>query len=139
MWRRCSPASTAAKSMLGRTPPDQGTPYRVESGSFHALTSTVRVPRSSITRTVVPLASGSGDHAMNDSVPPRILTSTSPGPAVPRVATVMTPTQPMAEVFATTPSHSLPCAGAETSTLAPQTERREDGTWRAGGRNLGAG
>jgi hypothetical protein len=51
----------------------------------------------------VPLGSGSGDQAMNASDPPLILTRTSPGPAWPRVATVMTPMQPMAETFATTP------------------------------------
>src|SRR5580658_9687780 len=71
------------------------------SGSVQALTSTVLEPRSSITSTVVPLASGSGDQAMNASVPPRILTRTSPGPAAPRVATVITPTQPMAGTSAT--------------------------------------
>src|SRR5262249_20454236 len=71
------------------------------SGSVHSLTSTVLEPRSSMTRTVVPLGNGSTDQAMNASEPPRILTWTSPGPASPRVATVMTPMQPIAEWFAT--------------------------------------
>jgi hypothetical protein len=48
------------------------------------------------------LGSGSGDQAIKDSVPPRIRTRTSPGPADPRVGIVILPTQPMAEVFATT-------------------------------------
>jgi hypothetical protein len=76
------------------------------SGSVQALTSTVRAPRSSITRTVVPLGRGSGDQAMNASDPPRIFTRTSPGPASPRVATVMTPMQPIADTFETTPCRS---------------------------------
>jgi hypothetical protein len=64
------------------------------STSSHSMTSTARAPRDSITRTVAPLGSGFSDQARKASEPPRILTSTSPGPAPPRVATESTPTQP---------------------------------------------
>ena len=67
------------------------------SGSVHSLTSTVRLPLDSMTRTVAPLGSGVGDQAMYASEPPLILTSTSPGPPDPLVATVSTPMQPMSE------------------------------------------
>src|SRR5580704_4214826 len=64
------------------------------STSSHSMTSTVRAPRDSMTRTVAPLGSGLSDQAKKASEPPRILMSTSPGPSPPRVPTVRTPTQP---------------------------------------------
>jgi len=64
------------------------------SASSHSMTSTARAPRDSMTRTVAPLGSGFSDQARKASEPPRILMSTSPGPASPRVATMRTPTEP---------------------------------------------
>ena len=55
-----------------------------------------------MTRTVEPFGSGVGDQAIYVSEPPLILTSTSPGPADPLVATVRTPMQPMSEVSGAT-------------------------------------
>jgi len=66
------------------------------STSSHSMTSTARAPRESMTRTVAPLGSGFSDQARKVSEPPRILMRTSPGPALPRVATARTPTEPTA-------------------------------------------
>src|SRR6266571_4420498 len=111
-----------------RTAASQGPAWPGSSGSVQALTSTVRVPRSSMTSTVVPLGSASGDQAMNASEPPRILTRTSPGPALPRVATVTTPMQPMADTFATMPRRS-----SYPPDLNPQGSPARDppGPWRS--------
>jgi hypothetical protein len=59
------------------------------------MTSTLREPRLSITRTVVPRVRGRSDQAIKHSDPPRTLIWTSPGPLSPRVATVSTPTAPI--------------------------------------------
>ena len=64
------------------------------STSSHSMTSTARDPRDSITKTVAPLGSGFSDQARKASEPPRILMSTSPGPSLPRVPTIRTPTRP---------------------------------------------
>jgi hypothetical protein len=104
------------------------------SGSVHSLTSTVRLPRDSMTRTVAPLRSGVGDQAIYVSEPPLILTSTSPGPAVPLVAMVRTPMQPMSEVSGATvsrppasrawifglESHSMPGRRGPVATIPPR-------------------
>src|SRR5262249_53913616 len=69
---------------------------------------------------------------MNASDPPLILTRTSPGPAVPRVATVMTPMHPMADTFATTPLLK-PRLASMTSVAPPGSSRTMEYT-RAGRR-----
>src|SRR6202021_397826 len=94
------------------------------SGSVHSITSTVRLPRESVTRTVVPFGSGVGDQAIRLSEPPRILIRTSPGPASPRVARVITPTVPIADSSRATTlplllleyrKHSLVSAGGKNT------------------------
>src|ERR1035437_3883720 len=77
-------------------------PSESREGSGHSITSTVRSPRELNTRTAVPFMSGCSDQARYASVPPRIATSTSPGPPDPRVATVSLPGQPTAESFRAT-------------------------------------
>ena len=52
------------------------------SGSIHAMTSTSRLPRDSMTSTVAPRGSGSSDQARKVSEPPLIRTRTSPGPRI---------------------------------------------------------
>jgi len=59
------------------------------------MTSTVRRPLESVTKTVAPLGKGVSDQAIKCSEPPRTLTRTSPGPPGPLVAMVRTPTAPM--------------------------------------------
>src|SRR5205823_1543735 len=71
--------------------------YAPSSGSLHCITSTVRPPREPQTTTLAPLGSGCSDHARYASVPPFTLTSTSPGPSGPRVATVNSPKHPTAD------------------------------------------
>jgi len=56
-------------------------------------------------RTVVPIGSGASDQAMKVSEPPRILILTSPQPAWPRVAIVITPIDPIAD---SSPATTLP-------------------------------
>ena len=88
------------------------------SGSPHSTTSTVREPRDSMTKTVAPLGSGFSDHARKVSEPPRILMHTSPGPVLPRVATVSTPTRPTEDSSLATRQPPLPEV-PEVSLVAP--------------------
>src|SRR5215471_4172857 len=60
-----------------------------------------------MTSTVAPLGMGLVDQARYASVPPRIFSSTSPGPAFPRVATMTTPMEPIRDWSPATASVSL--------------------------------
>ena len=62
-----------------------------------------------------PCGSGSSDQAMKDSEPPRILIRTSPGPRSPRVPTVRTPTEPIADESATNACPLTPPGYVQTS------------------------
>src|SRR6266516_3454215 len=96
------------------------------SGSAHSITSTALAPRESMTSTLAPARSGSSDQARYASDPPRILTRTSPGPADPRVATMRTPTQPIAASSRATP-HALPDA---LTAIRPTPHYRCDSAFR---------
>src|SRR5690349_10821619 len=116
------------------------------SGSTHGLTSTVRVPRLLITRTVEPRGRGSGDHAMKASDPPRILTRTSPGPPAPRVAMMRTPMEPIRDSSPATTSRSSQYPTADNTHYRLPTHRwsgpgprESDGPVLVVGRGAGAG
>src|ERR1017187_3390246 len=74
--------------------------------------------------TVEPRRIGWVDQAIKASRPPRILTSTSPGPAGPRVGAVRTPTQPISEASPGTGDYTSLHPKHEIENYPPEGARR---------------